>query len=241
MEEGMKSARPRVPFGILPIIIAAILWPAAAHAQKLYKCQKDGKVFFSNTPCTGAAGSVQSSSPLQSPVTTLAGPAPGKAVSADDKELLARIQRDYADLTAKCEAGDQQVCDLLACVLKADRAACARAEGRMSGNGWRELSRRENRLPRADSELGTVYDKELEIVVQCVPGAAIHRVYWRGEGSVYLRNGIRVMNPFTGKEEREPGSRYPTVDEAAEAACGRKAEAGSQKPEVGSQQPEKSR
>ena len=141
MEDILTSPRAIIGSTLFAFLIVLFL-PGEVPAQKLYKCQKDGKVVFSNTPCTGAAGSVQSSSPLGSKVTTLAGPAPGRVYSADDKELLARIQKDLPDLTARCEAGDQQVCALLDCVLKSDRVACARAEGRMEGIAWRERSRR---------------------------------------------------------------------------------------------------
>lgn len=237
----MKSARPRVPYGVLPVIMAIALWPATAHAQKLYKCQKNGKVVFSNTPCTGAAGSVQSSSPLQSQVTTLAGPAPGRAYSADDKELLARIQKELPELTARCEAGDQPVCDLLDCVLKSDRLACARAEGRMEGIGWRERSRRENKVRRNDPEQGSVIDTELELTIECVPGPAVLQVYWGGQGWAYLRDGEPVVDAETGKKGRAPGSRFPTIADAAQAACERKTEAGGRKPETGNQRPDGSR
>lgn len=210
------------PWAAVPaaFIALALLIPAPAAAQKLYKCQKDGKVFFSNTPCTGTAGSVQSSSPLQSSVTTLAGPAPGRAYSPDDQELLARIQKELPELTARCEAGDQQVCALLDCVLKADRAACARAEGRLAGRGWREVSRKENRVKEQDGGGGERTYKELEIAVECQKLKDVRSVYWRDEGWVYLRDGPKVTDPATGRTGREPGSRFTSIEAAAEAACG---------------------
>jgi hypothetical protein len=218
MEEGIP-----IPPGVAvpaACIVLALLVPAPAAAQKLYKCQKDGKVFFSNAPCAGTAGSVQASSPLPSNVTTLAGPAPGRAYSPDDKELLTRIQKELPELTARCEAGDQQVCALLDCVLKADRAACARAEGRLAGRGWREVARKENRVKEQDGEGGERAFKELEITVECRQAKDVRSVYWRDEGWVYLRDGPKVTDPATGRTDREPGSRFTSIEAAAEAACG---------------------
>lgn len=213
---------PRPPARLRPsaLLIVLLLLPVGAQAQKLYKCEKDGKVIFSNTPCSGTPDSLQSSSPIQSTVTTLAGPGPGRIFSPDDKELLARIQRDYDGLMARCAEGDQEVCALLDCVLKADRSACARAEGRLAGNGWREVSRKAHRRQRQDPKLGTVTDREVEIVVECLPAHVERSVYWM-DGGAYLRDGDKVKDAATGKELRKPGSRFKSFEEAARSACGK--------------------
>ena len=216
----MNARRPALPPLSLIILAALALLPGDGHAQKLYKCQKDGKVIFSNKPCTGTAGSVESSSPLQSKVTTLAGPAPGRSYSADDKELLARIQKDLPGLTAQCEGGDLLVCAILDCVLKDDRTACARAEGRLSGDGWRERSRKEVRMRRNDPRLGSVEETELEIVIECVPGPAVQRIYWTAEGKALLRDGGRAAGRNAAKTPSLSVRHFATIEEAAAAACG---------------------
>jgi len=170
-------------------------------------------VIFSNKPCTGTPDSLQGSSPLQSPVTTLSGPAPGRVFSPEDKELLAAIQKDHPALSARCAGGDQAVCDLLDCVLKTDRSACARAEGRMSGAGWREVYRREHKARPSEGKSGTFTGRQVEFIIECLPGYGRHSVFWRGEGEIYLKGA--GGGGGTGK----PAVKYPSVEDAAQAAC----------------------
>lgn len=151
-------------------LVASLLLAASAEAQ-VYRCEEGGRTVFRDKPCAGAGGAVDArpatggGSSAAAPRSTTAAPtrraeeddlarrcAAGSAEACRTQQVLGRHQRDMDDLAQRCRGGEARACDTLACVQASDRAACARAESRSTGNGWHETGRRVETRPgrRAD-------------------------------------------------------------------------------------------
>lgn len=85
---------------------------------------------------------------------------------------------------------------------------------------WQEVSRRVNNIQVTDPQKGTRLDREIEVVIECLPSKIKQSVFIQKDaGIIYLRDGKDETDPKTGKTLRKVGSRFGTFDEAAKAAC----------------------
>lgn len=207
--------------GLMLLLLAA----GAAGAASLNRCVgPDGRVTFTDAPCPGASSAAPPATSGAPPAAARTAPAPAPAPRGDpDAELLARIKllrgrcdggdaracRDLKGLQAaadmridmrrRCAAGERLACDLYACDVEQNPAACARSRGRPEDGGFEEQRRRAVGPPAMT-----------QISITCLPSRIGRSVY---------------ENPATSRFELRRNASTPAVasfaslPEAAKHAC----------------------
>jgi len=207
-------------FWLLVLALAA----GAAGAASLNRCVgPDGRVTYTDAPCPGAPAAAPPASSGAPPAAARA-TAPAAAPRGEpDTELIARIKllrgrcdggdagacRDLkglqaaadmrVDMRRRCAAGERLACDLYACDVEQNPAACARSRGRPEDGGFEETRRRPVGPPAMT-----------QISITCLPSRIGRSVY---------------ENPATSRFELRRNASTPAVAsfaslaEAAKHAC----------------------
>ena len=241
-------ARP-LHFGLVVSLACAGLPATTARAQVIYRCTDHGKVLYTTVPCDAGtvvvaphqkpdssvdAAVVAPRSPVESPapsrdiVAPAVVPAPPPARSAAVARGARRaaggaiggVTLDAAALDRACRAGERRACEVRACLDTADMGACARAEGRLAGATWRELSRITHTLVDAPPAADGSTPREIALTIECVPGGLMRTVHVRPDlPAAFVRDGDAIAGMQASRPTRKPPTRFATIDAAAAFVC----------------------
>jgi len=182
------------------LLVLIQLIPALAFAETLYKCSKDGVLVFSDQPCQGQ----------QLEAESISSPAPASQNKSKNRQLKKPGYMDSTDnLFKRCSNGDMEACRLLG-VSKPGQRWTQQAGITRNITNNRQLSGKYARYP-----------KETEIHIECLPSRHRVTVYSRNDiNAVFLRDGDKIVNSESGMRGlREYGTRFRSIDEAAETLC----------------------
>ena len=176
------------------------LIPTLAFADTLYKCRKDGVLVFSDHPCEGQQLTTETSHSVP-PITS-------NTSEKQDRKRPGQLE-SAENLFRRCSNGDIQACRLLGIAKPGQRWTLQHGITRTITNN-QQLSGKYARYP-----------KETEIHIECLPSRRRISVYSRRDiDAVYLRDGDKIVNSESGiRGLREYGTRFQSVDKAAEALC----------------------
>lgn len=192
----------RLCFSLVMSVIALAI-PFSSVADTLYKCEDNGVMVFSDTPCRGkqiGSESMEMSDSRKSP----------KGMTSDQRKRRIDSQESQTEKLFKlCNSGEIHACDKL----------------NIAGPGitWREQSRMQHTITNGQQLSGKYarYPTETEVFIECLPSRLLRSVYIRKDlDAVFLRDGDMVLRPENiYRRVREYGSRFSTIDDAATAAC----------------------
>ncbi len=220
----------------LPLLLVGF---GIARAE-VYKCKQAGETVYSDKPCPGQIVAHRSADEMETGTLMHASSSDGsQSVASRQQEvsrnmdaplaecggqpgaclkhrLASNQDEERAHRAERCQSGDRQACDSLACVERHDELACARLEGTPTGNGWVEISRRRHAVPVNDRQQGIRMEREVEVTVQCTATKERSHIILRGSYAI-----LRIEDAVTSGSRRlhQLKHRYPSLQEAAEAAC----------------------
>lgn len=216
---------------------------SAAGAQTIYRCSAEGRILYTTVPCDdGTVVVAPHLKPSRASVATAAAAAPAAdesvAAAAPPAPAVRTLPRranetlrsvratprgltfDAGALERACRDGERRACDLRGCLETNDAGACARAEGRLAGATWRELSRITQTLPAGDAGPGAPVRRETAVTIECLPGRLMRTVHVRPDLSAMVGRGGDTLDADR-PAGRAPGQvqRFGTIDEAAAFVC----------------------
>lgn len=187
----------------LVLCVFALSIPVSSAADTLYKCEENGVMVFSDTPCRGK----QIGSEFMEKSD---GRKVKKNMTSDQRKRRIEPQGSETEkLFNLCNGGDTNACVTL----------------NIAGPGvtWREKYRMQHTITNSQQLSGKYsrYPTETEVFIECLPSRLHRSVHIRKDlDAVFLRDGDMVQRPENNyRSVREYGSRFSTIDEAAKAAC----------------------
>lgn len=184
---------------LLCVVACILLAAVGVRAETLYKCQQNGVPTFSDQPCQGTQLGSEEMQPA--------------ATAQPEKSTRKTTQPGYRDsveqLFKRCSTGDHAACRQLG-IAKPGQHWTLRWGITRTITNFQPLSGRYARYPT-----------ETEVHVECLPSRRLRTVYVRKDlDTVFLRDGDMVVNSESGvRGLREYGSRFRSLEEAAEAVC----------------------
>jgi hypothetical protein len=185
------------------LCVLALAIPVSSIADTLYKCEENGVMVFSDTPCRGKQ---IGSEFMESGESRKA----RRNVTSDQrKRRIEPLGSETEKLFNLCNSGDTSACASL----------------NIAGPGviWREQYRTQHTITNGQQLSGKYarYPTETEVIIECLPSRLLRSVHIRKDiDAIFLRDGDMVLRPENNyRRVREYGSRFSTIDEAAKAAC----------------------